>query len=346
MRACVLHQAKDLRIEERPDRALAPGEVRLRLGRGSICGSDLHYYFDGRVGDFAVREPLILGHEISGDITEIGPEVEGLAVGQRVAVNPGRPCRHCDFCRSGRENLCRNMIFFGSAAKLPHLQGAFIDAPVVQASQCHPVPDDMPHEKLAFAEPLSVALHAVMRAGNLVGQKVLVTGCGPIGALIVMAARHAGAAHIAVTDVADEPLAIARSVGADETVNVATEAAKAEAWQQNNGTFDAALEVSGNAAALDTCVLSTRPGGTLVQVGFLPSGPVPVQVNRLMAKEMQIRGSFRFHEEFAWSVQALATGAIDASPLLTAAYPVSKIDEAFEAARDRKRNMKVQIYFD
>lgn len=346
MRACVLHRAEDLRVEARDDRPLGAGEVRLRLGRGSLCGSDLHYYFDGRVGDFAVREPLILGHEVSGDVVEIGPGVDPALLGRRVAVDPSQPCGRCEDCRRGRENLCADMVFFGSAARLPHLQGAFADAPVVRASQCHPVPGEMPHERLAFAEPLAVAMHACTRAGNLLGKRVLITGVGPIGALIALAARKAGAAHIAVTDVADAPLALVGRIAADETVNTAAAPERARAWQEGRGTFDAAFEASGNLDALETCLLATRPGGTLVQVGFLPGGRVPVQMNRLMAKELQVHGSFRFHEEFAWSVRALTDGAIDVAPLLTGAYPVSRVDEAFAAARDRSRHMKVQIYFD
>jgi L-idonate 5-dehydrogenase len=345
MRACVLHKANDLRIEEVADRPLAEREVRLRFGAGSICGSDLHYYYEGRVGDFAVREPLILGHEICGDVIEVGPGVEDVRVGQRVAVNPSRPCRQCEQCIRGHENLCAHMVFFGSAARFPHLQGVFCDSPVVLASQCLVVPDTLPHETLVFAEPLSVAAHAVTRAGSLLGRRVLVAGSGPIGVLIAMMARRAGAAFVAVTDVVDEPLALARRLAADETVNVATDGARGEVWRENRGTFDAAFEAAGNADALNTCVASTRPAGAVVQIGFMPGGTASVSMSQIMAKELQVRGSFRFHEEFAWSVGALVAGSIDVAPLVTGSYPVSRIDEAFAAARDRARNMKVQIHF-
>jgi L-idonate 5-dehydrogenase len=346
MRACVIHKAKDLRVEDRVERPLEGGEVRLRLGAGAICGSDLHYYFRGRVGDFELREPMVLGHEISGDVIEVGPSAKRITVGQRVAVNPGHPCGTCVQCVRGHENLCPNVRFFGSAARFPHVQGAFFERPTVFASQCHPVPDSVPHDRLVFAEPLAVAFHAAAGAGPLLGRKVLITGCGPIGVLVAMAARQAGAAFIAVTDVVDEPLAIARAVAADEALNVSRDQSRLEAFQADRGTFDVAFEASGNADALNTCVLSTRPAGTVVQIGMLPSGPSPVLINRLMAKELRLQGSFRFHEEFAWAVQALVSDTVDVSPLLTGVFPVSRLNEAFEGAGDRRRNMKVQIRFE
>ncbi len=194
MLVCVLHGAKDLRLEERPEAALGDGEVRVRFGAGGICGSDLHYYYEGRVGDFAVREPLILGHEVAGEVVETGAGVSRVAVGDRVAVNPSQPCWQCPACQAGRTNLCRRMTFYGSAAVLPHVQGAFQERLVCRESQCHGVPRATPYAVAALAEPLAVCLHAVSRAGALLGQRVLITGAGPIGALTCLAAREAGAA--------------------------------------------------------------------------------------------------------------------------------------------------------
>jgi L-idonate 5-dehydrogenase len=176
MRVCVLHAARDLRLEERPLAPLGAGQLRLRFGAGGICGSDLHYYFDGRVGDFAVREPLILGHEVAGDVVEIGAGVGRVAVGDRVAVNPSLPCWQCPACQAGRSNLCRRMTFYGSAAVFPHIQGGYQEYLTCQESQCVVVPATMPHALAAMAEPLAVCLHAVARAGPLLGREVLITG--------------------------------------------------------------------------------------------------------------------------------------------------------------------------
>jgi len=191
MRACVLHAAKDLRLEERQVLPLEDDQVRVRFGACGICGSDLHYYFDGRVGDFALREPLILGHQVAGEVIETGAGVRRVKTGDRVAVNPSLPCWQCRACQAGRTNLCVRMTFFGSAAVMPHIQGAFQEQLTVHESQCFVVPPAI----AAMAEPLAVCLHAVQRAGALHGAHVLITGSGPIGALTCLAARHADRDH-------------------------------------------------------------------------------------------------------------------------------------------------------
>lgn len=339
MQVCVLHAAEDLRLEARDERALSPSEVRLAFAAGGICGSDLHYYFEGRVGDFAVREPLILGHEVAGEVVETGARVTGLRVGQRVAVDPSLPCGACPGCRAGRTNLCRRMTFLGSAAVMPHVQGAFQERLVVEASQCHPVPDDLPPGLAAMAEPLAVCLHAVARAGPLVGREVLITGGGPIGQLTALAARHAGAARVTVVDLADAPLAMARRLGLD-ALHVKEDA---DALAADKGKIDTAFEASGSPDGLATLVDVTRPGGRIVQIGMFPPGRIPVPANRLMAKELDLLGSFRFHDEFEVAVALIAGRRIDVEPLLTAQMPMSARDDAFHLAKDRARAMKVQL---
>jgi len=319
--------------------------VRVRFGAGGICGSDLHYFFEGRVGDFPVREPFVLGHEMAGEVVELGDGVEAVALGQRVAINPSLACEACRFCRMGRQNHCENMRFLGSAALMPHVQGAFQEFLTVREGQCFVVPDEMSYNLAAFAEPLAVALHACSRAGDLMGQRVLVTGSGPIGVLVVMAARLAGAQSVTVTDLSDQPLKVASDAGAAETINVAREAERLEAYKAGKGTFDVAFEVSGSHRALGDCVAATRAGGRVVQIGMMPPGDVGVPVNRITAKEIELVGSFRFHEAFGWAVRYLIEGRLDVAPLLTATFHVSNLDAAFRAAIDRQEHMKVQIYF-
>lgn len=345
MRTCVLHAAEDLRVEEQPVGALGPDQARVRFAVGGICGSDLHYYFEGRVGDFAVCEPLVLGHEMAGEVEALGADVRHLRVGQRVAVNPSLACQRCEYCRAGKENLCTAMRFLGSASVTPHVQGAFCEQLTVRARQCIALPDDMDYGVAVFAEPLAVSLHAVARAGALLGKRVLITGCGPIGALVLLAARRAGAATVVMTDVQDAQLDIVRSIGADATVNVAARPDELDPYRENKGWFDVAIEASGAAAAIQTCFECTRPGGRIVQVGFLPPGDVGVPVNRLMAKEVDFVGSFRFRDEFDWAVDYLVRGLIDVAPLLSARYPVSSLDAAFHKAASRDGTMKVQIEF-
>ena len=196
MLAAVLHEPKKLVIDELDTPEPQPGQVQIRVRAGGICGSDLSYYFKGKSGDFAVREPFVLGHEVAGEVAALGEGVTGLAVGQRVAVNPGLNCGVCRYCVKGMPNHCLNMRFMGSASTFPHMQGMFRQFIAVGAHQCVPVPDGLDFAQASMAEPLAVALHALRLAGSLVGAKVLLVGCGPIGCILLAVAKRAGAHRI------------------------------------------------------------------------------------------------------------------------------------------------------
>lgn len=343
MKASVIHAALDLRLEDRDVPPIGAHEVRVRVRAGGICGSDLHYFNDGRVGDFVIREPLIPGHEIAGEVEAVGAEVTRLHSGERVAIHPGRSCGRCPACREGRPNLCQNVFYMGSASRFPHMQGGFCEFVAVDETQCHQVSSALDFPLIAFAEPLSVALHAVHRAGDIMGRKVLISGAGPIGQLVLLAARRAGAAEITMTDLLDGSLAVGRKLGADRTVNVATTALD-DAASTGNG-FDVAFEVSGAPAALNAAIGAVRPGATLVQVGSLPGGLQPMAANRIMAKELDLRGAFRFGNVFADAVACLEQHRLDVSPLLTAVLPQSQAEKAFHLAKDRSHHLKVVIEF-
>ncbi len=343
MRAAVLHAAKDLRIEEVPAAALGPRDVEVRIEAGGICGSDLHYYYDGGFGTVRLKEPMILGHEIAGTVARVGSDVAAVKSGQRVAVNPSRPCGHCRYCAEGKQQHCLNMLFYGSAMRFPHVQGGFREVLVCDESQAVPVPPAMSAAQAAFAEPFAVCLHAVNRAGPLLGKRVLVTGAGPIGALTVIAARRAGALEIVATDVADAPLAAARKVGADGTVNVSEKDALVR-YATDKGYFDVMFEASGNAAALAGGLAVVRPMGVVVQIG-IAGAEMSLPMNVVVAKEIELRGTFRFHAEFALAVALIGGGLVDVMPLLTETVPLAKANEAFALAADRSRAMKVQLAF-
>jgi L-idonate 5-dehydrogenase len=239
MLACRIHARDDLRVEPLEEPEPGPGEVLLKLGAGGICGSDLHYYFEGRNGSFVVREPLIPGHEASAIVAAVGRGVTRVKPGDKVAVSPSHACGQCSYCREGREHLCERMRFLGSASVFPHAQGMFREYFVMAERQCYPVEGDVSVGELAFAEPLAVALHAVNRGGALLGKSVLITGAGTIGCLTVIAARLAGAARVTVSDVLDRPLAQAGRVGADALIHAARDA---EALR--SPSFDVTYEVS------------------------------------------------------------------------------------------------------
>jgi L-idonate 5-dehydrogenase len=339
--ACRIHAAKDLRLDEVSDAPLGEHEVQMRLGAGGICGSDLHYFGHGRVGAFVLREPLIPGHEASGIVERIGSGVTRVKPGDKVAVNPSHPCGHCDYCLGGRFNLCRSMFFLGSASVFPHAQGLFRERFVLGQAQLTPVHEDISLGELACAEPLSIGLHAVHRAGVLTGRTVLVTGGGTIGCMCVIAARLAGAAQVIVCDIADRPLTIAQQVGADRTVR--SDQADAATLAD---IADIAIEAAGSPAALSTCLAATRRGGRIVQVGTLPAEGVQFPANSIMARELDYVGAFRAAHAFDWAVQYLRTRRVDVRPLLSAQLPLSCAREAFELAADRSRSTKVQLVCD
>ena len=343
MRSIVIHAAKDLRIEDTDPGAAGPGQVEIAIEAGGICGSDLHYYNHGGFGAIRLREPMILGHEVAGTIKALGSGVSGFTIGERVAVSPSRPCNACDYCLKGQQNHCLNMRFYGSAMPMPHIQGAFRQRLVAESWQCHKVADSVSINEAAFAEPFAVTLHAVNRAGSLLGKRVLVTGCGPIGALCILAARAHGAAEIVATDVMDAVLAKASDIGADRTINVATDGDKLAAHSANKGYFDVMFEASGNERAVRSGLEVLKPRGVLMQLGL--GGDVSIPQNLVVAKEIDMRGTFRFHEEFALAVDLINRRRVDVKPLLTGVFDLDDAVAAFETAGDRSRSMKVQIAF-
>lgn len=338
--ACTLHGAHDLRVEPRAPRALGPHDVRLRLGAGGICGSDLHYWQHGRAGAFVIREPLVPGHEASGVVETVGAEVTRVRPGDRVAIDPSHPCGACDRCREGRMNLCRRMFFVGSASVYPHAQGLFAQAFVMGERQLTPVTElDVSLGEIACAEPLSVGLHAVQRAGPVLGKRVLVTGGGTIGCMCVIAARLAGAAEVVVADIAERSLAMARQVGAD--AGVRSDQDTASLFDR----FHVAIEAAGAPAALATCLAAVERGGRIVQVGTLPE-ELAFPANRVMVRELDYVGAFRANGEFDLAVQAIRTRRADVRPLISAQLPLARAEEAFALAADRSRSTKVQLVYE
>jgi L-idonate 5-dehydrogenase len=342
VRACRLHAARDLRVETVPLPKPGPGEVVIALGAGGICGSDLHYYQDGGFGPIRVREPIIPGHEFAGSVIETGLEVTGLAPGDRVAVDPSRPCGECHYCREGLARHCLAMRFYGSALRFPHEQGGFRERMAVPAAQCHKLADGTGFAEAACAEPLAVCLHAAARAGEIAGTEVLVTGAGPIGALMIAVAAQAGAASVTVTDLEDFPLGIAARLGATATLNVGRDPEALAPWQEEKGRFDLAFECSAAAPALAAAIASVRPLGRIVQVGV--TGNLPVPINQLVGKEITLAGTHRFEAgEYAEAVRLINTRGIDPRPIVTQSFPLGAAVEAFETALDRRRAVKVQL---
>lgn len=337
MKACVVHGAGQLSTATLPNPQPGPGEIVVRIAYGGICGSDLHYYHRGAVGDFKVVEPMVLGHEVSGTVAALGADVGGPSVGTPVVVHPATPCNECPECRSGHRNVCRNTRYLGSAARVPHVQGGFCELLTVPADQVLALPEGLDLRRAALAEPLSVALHAVNQAGDVAGKRVLVTGAGPIGALVVAVLARKGAASITVSDLSDRMLAIAGQVGATATVRA--DQPNSLAWPDE---VDIVIEASGSAAALASAIPLLARRGTLVQLGLLPPGVTPILGNLLVTRELTMTGAFRFDAELADAVDLLASG-LDVDPILTGTYRLEDLQVAFDEAGDRTRASKVLL---
>ncbi len=343
-RACMLYAQEDVRIEEIEIGEPAAHEVLVRVGAGGICGSDIHYYWEGGVGIIRVSEPIIMGHEFSGTIEAIGEKVTRVKVGDRVAINPANPCGICKFCQEGLQHHCVSMRFFGSAMLKPHTHGGFRDFLIASETQCEHVGDKISLGEAACAEPLAVGLHAINQAKNVFGKKVLVTGAGPIGALLIGALKVAGAAEIVAMDISEAPLKTALIMGATSTINPLKEESKLmDLYSPQKGYFDAAFECTGVPPVFKQMFPVVRPQGSIVQVGSMSAVELPVGL--LLGKEINLVGTLRFNREYAQAAQMLKDQRIDVRPVISSTLPMTSVKEALNIARDRTKEMKVQLSF-
>lgn len=332
MRAAFIDGKERIEVREAPTPEPGEGEVRIRVDSVGICGSDLHYYFEGANGEYVVREPLVPGHELSGRV-DLDPSGR-LAPGTPVTVHPARfgtPERGIE----DDPHLWPGGSYLGSASTWPHTQGGMSEQLVVRADMIRVLPDALPVRRAVLAEPLGVALHAATRAGDLAGARVLVSGAGPIGLLAVAAARARGAAHITVSDVLEAPLARAAELGADALVRVGAE-------ELPQSAFDVVFECSGAPVAISSAGTAVRRKGVVVQVGMVPNEPRPVNLAPYISKEVHLVGTFRFHDEIDEAVALLAADP-GIEKVVTHALPLAEVAEAFRIARDAQVSGKVVV---
>ncbi|MBO0980343.1 L-idonate 5-dehydrogenase [Microbacterium sp. SD291] len=332
MKALAIHGKEDIRWEDREVPAPGDGEVRLRVHYVGICGSDLHYYFHGANGEYTIREPLTPGHEVSG-VVDLDPSGR-LAPGTHVTVHPARYGPEVPGLED-RPHLRPGGDYLGSAAAHPHRQGGASGLLIVEDHMVRVLPASLPLKRAALAEPLAVAIHAVNLAGDLVGKRVLVIGAGPIGLLVTAAAVKAGASVVGASDVREEPLDRARALGATAVSLVGRDTIE-------NESYDVVFECSGVGVALTQAVRATRRAGTVVQVGMLPNADIGVNLAPMLAKELTIRGAFRFSTEIDDAVALLAeSDALDS--VISHVLPASDAVQAFELARDSSASAKVLL---
>ncbi len=325
--AAVLHGICDLRIEERPMPEPGPGEVLVEIASVGVCGSDVHYYEHGRIGDFVVHAPLVLGHEASGVVVASGARATRVPVGTRVALEPGVPCGACDGCRHGRYNLCPDVRFFAT----PPIDGAFARYVTIDENFAHPLPDHLDDDAGALMEPLSVGIWANRKAGTSVGARVLVTGAGPVGVLAGLVARAAGA-RVTVVDVNADRLAQATALGIDEAVDARSGNAFGEA--------DILIECTGVPAVVRSGITALRPAGTAVLVGMgaQPDAPLPVAV--IQARELTVTGTFRYANTYPEAIALAASGRLRLDGIVGARLPLAETERALRNGHEHPTVLK------
>jgi L-idonate 5-dehydrogenase len=335
----VTHGKGDLRVVDVGMPTPARDEAIVQIAFGGICGSDLHYWSHGAVGDAVVKAPLTLGHEVVGTVVQAAENGEGPRPGTRVAVHPATPGGTLRY-PPDRPNISPGATYLGSAREYPHTNGGFARLVALPCRMLRPLPDGLSLRDAAIVEPASVAWHAVARAGDVRGKRVLVIGCGPIGSLVVAVLRRAGAREIVAVDVFDEPMDIAARLGATRTLSATLADAIAGV------DADVAIESSGSPRGLASAISGVTRGGRVVMVGMPPGGDQPSQLAMIVARELELVGSFRFNDEIDEVIAALADGSLEAGAVVTHEFPLQDAVAAFGMAVDSARSGKVLLTFD
>ncbi|XP_076179459.1 sorbitol dehydrogenase isoform X2 [Ptiloglossa arizonensis] len=316
------------------------------MGCVGICGSDVHYLVNGRIGDFVVREPMIIGHEASGVVAKLGKNVNNLKVGDRVAIEPGVSCRTCKFCKEGRYNLCKDMVFCATPPVHGNLRRFYKHA----ADFCFKLPDHVTLEEGALLEPLSVGVHACKRANVGIGSKLLILGAGPIGLVTLLVAKAMGATKVVITDLVQTRLDVAKKLGADEVLQIKKEYTEAELVKKVHDLFgeepDRSIDASGAQSSIRLAICATRSGGVVVLVGMgEPEIRVPL-INALV-REVDIRGVFRYANDYGDALELVASRKIDVKPLITHNFKMEKTVAAFDTSKSGRGDViKVMIHCD
>jgi L-iditol 2-dehydrogenase len=326
--AAVLHGPRDVRLETRPLPELGERDVLVEVRSVGVCGSDVHYYEHGRIGAFVVEQPLVLGHEVSGVVVDRGARAGKHELGQRVALEPGVPCGRCAECRHGRYNLCGDVRFFAT----PPVDGAFARYVAIHEDYAFALPDELSDDAGALLEPLSVGIWACRKGGVAVGDRVLVTGAGPIGNLAAQVARAAGATTVAVADVNADRLA--RAV-ATETIDLNE--------RDLDGEYDVLLECTGVESLTSDAILTLRPAGTAVLVGMGPGLDARLPVAAMQAREITLVGTFRYANTYREAIALAAAGRVDLDGLVDARFPLEEVDQALRANREDPTLLKVVV---
>jgi len=344
MNAAIMDEPLSIAVRQVDIPVPKDNEALVKVHCIGVCGSDVHYYEHGRIGRYVVQAPIVLGHELAGEVVAIGKSVTKLSVGDRVAVEPGVTCGSCDYCKSGRYNLCPDVVFLAT----PPVDGAWADYIVMPSDYLFKLPDTMSYEEGALLEPLSVGFHAMLRGKVKPFDRLLITGLGPIGLLAGQAAKLFGVTEIYGTDVVPFRRELAREMGFTEVLDPASENVGERLAELTGGAgITLVVESSGNARAMADTIKQVRRGGRIVFVGLPAEGAIPMDMGQLIDSEIDAYGVFRYANTYPAAIQALERSTVDIRSIITHRYALSDIKEAVETARTQKEtSIKVMIYPD
>lgn len=336
MKVAVMLGIGKMGFEERDIPKVKDNEVLVKLEYVGICGSDLHYYETGAIGDYVVKPPFVLGHEPGGTVVEVGKDVKNLKVGDRVALEPGKTCGHCEFCKTGNYNLCPNVVFFAT----PPVDGVFQEYVAHEAGLCFKLPDNVSTMEGALIEPLAVGFHAAMQGGARAGQTAVVMGAGCIGLVTMMALKAMGVSKVYVIDIMEKRLQKALELGADGIINGAQADVVEEVRKLTDGKgCDLAVETAGTQVTTVQAIHMTRKGATIVLVGYSKSGEMTLPMSLALDKELTFKTVFRYRHIYPMAIEAVAAGKVDLKGIVT---DIFELDEA-QKAMDYSVNNKVDI---
>jgi len=332
MRAVYLEKKGVLTEKDIPKPSPSKGQVLVKIRCVGICGSDVHYWEHGQIGKFVVNKPLILGHEVSGEIAELGEGVTGFAVGDRVVIEPGTPCGRCEYCKKGRYNLCPDIVFFAT----PPDDGAFCEYVAHNSDLVFKVPDGVELDVATIVEPLAVGTFATRKVGIDLGDKVIIYGSGVIGLCCLIMAKEAGAGEVTVVDVRDDRLELAKKMGADHTVNIAEK-------ETPKCVFNVAYECSGVPSSLTDASRTVKPGGRIAMIGLGASSMQEAPIVDFVINEQSLVTSFRYAHAFPTTLSVIKKHKTVLEKLITHRYALDEVEKAFKTARYDPGAVKVII---
>ena len=336
MKTAVMKAIGKIELEEREIPQPKEGEVLIKIGYVGICGSDVHYFETGAIGDFVVKPPFVLGHEAAGTVVALGEGVDSLKKGDRVAMEPGKTCGHCEFCRTGRYNLCPDVQFFAT----PPYDGVFQEYVAYDASMCFRLPDNVSLMEGALIEPLAVGFHAANQGGAHIGQKAVVFGSGCIGLMCLLALKAEGVTEVYVVDVIDKRLEKAMELGAAGVINSSKEDAVERIMELAGGYgVDLAIDTAGADVTINQGIRMVKPGGTIVCVGYSRSGKVTLDMSVALNKEITFRTVFRYRHIYPMAIAAVSSGLINLRNVVTDTFTLDEIQEAMMKSVNDKVNI-------